>query len=277
MSVSAPFSFLKNRKHNLDRMTLGDLVYSFFTYYAVIAYIVVGLTSLVLAVRWFENPGRMLLAVLATTAAFPLGWYLVHRNVLHGRFLYKSPLTAAMWKRVHFDHHQDPNDLRVLFGALGNTLPLISSVVVPLGWFIGGRAGAAAALGWAMASICFYEFCHCIQHLNYTPKLGFLKEIKRLHLSHHYHNEQGNYGITNYFWDRLLRTYYSKAGDVPKSPTVFNLGYTAEEAKRYPWVDRLSGGTRGDGHPSRFWKGQNPESVQTVADEPARAATGTEG
>ncbi|MCY1017953.1 sterol desaturase family protein [Pyxidicoccus sp. MSG2] len=274
MSVSAPFSFFKNRKHNLDRMTLGDLVYSFFTYYAVVAYIAVGITSFVLAVKWLDNPVRMLLTMLATSLAFPLGWYLVHRNILHGRFLYKSPLTAAMWKRVHFDHHQDPNDLRVLFGALGNTLPLISVVIVPMGWLIGGRASAAAGLGWAMVNICFYEFCHCIQHLNYTPKLGFLKEIKRLHLSHHYHNEQGNYGITNYLWDRVLTTYYAKAGDVPKSPTVFNLGYTAEEAQKYPWVDRLSGGTRGDGHPRRFWEGKNPDSVQTVAEEPARAASG---
>lgn len=274
MSVSAPFSIFKNRKHNLDRMTFGDLVYSFFTYYAVVAYIAVGITSFVFAVKWLDNPVRMLLAMLATSLAFPLGWYLVHRNILHGRFLYKSPLTAAMWKRVHFDHHQDPNDLRVLFGALGNTLPLISVVIVPMGLLIGGRSAAAAALGWAMVNICFYEFCHCIQHLNYTPKLGFLKEIKRLHLSHHYHNEQGNYGITNYLWDRLLTTYYAKAGDVPKSPTVFNLGYTAEEAQKYPWVDRLSGGTRGDGHPRRFWEGKNPDSVQTVVEEPARAASG---
>jgi sterol desaturase/sphingolipid hydroxylase (fatty acid hydroxylase superfamily) len=273
VSVSAPFSIFKNRKHNLDRMTFGDLVYSFFTYYAVVAYIAVGITSFVLAVKWLDNPVRMLLTMLATSLAFPLGWYLVHRNILHGRFLYKSPLTAAMWKRVHFDHHQDPNDLRVLFGALGNTLPLISVVIVPMGWLIGGRAAAAAGLGWAMVNICFYEFCHCIQHLNYTPKLGFLKEIKRLHLSHHYHNEQGNYGITNYLWDRLLTTYYAKAGDVPKSPTVFNLGYTAEEAQKYPWVDRLSGGTRGDGHPRRFWEGKNPDSVQTVVEEPARAAS----
>ncbi|MFP2931677.1 sterol desaturase family protein [Pyxidicoccus sp. 3LG] len=258
MAVSAPTSFWKNRKHNLDRMTLGDLVYSFFTYYAVIAYIAVGLTSLYFAVKWFDSPLRMALAMAATTVAYPLGWFLVHRHVLHGRFLYKSPLTSAMWKRVHFDHHQDPNDLRVLFGALTNVLPLVGGVVIPMGWLIGGRASAAAAMAWAMVMICFYEFCHCIQHLNYTPKLKFLKEIKRLHLSHHYHNEQGNYGITNYLWDRLLGTYYAKAGDVPKSPTVFNLGYTAEEAQRYPWVDRLSGAPAATATPAASGTGRTP-------------------
>lgn len=274
MPASKPFSLLKHRKHNLERMTLGELLYSFFTYYAVVTYLTVGITCAVLAVRWFESPLRMLLAVVATSLAYPLGWFLVHRHVLHGRFLYKSPLTAAMWKRVHFDHHQNPNDLRVLFGALSNVLPLIGVVVLPMGWLIGGPAGAVSAMATAMALACFYEFCHCIQHLNYTPKLAFLKTIKRLHLSHHYHNEQGNFGITNYLWDRLLGTWYARASDVPKSPTVFNLGYTAEEARRYPWVDQLSHGTRGDGHPRRFWDGQDPESVQAVANEPAHAPRG---
>jgi sterol desaturase/sphingolipid hydroxylase (fatty acid hydroxylase superfamily) len=138
----------------------------------------------------------------------------------------------------------------------------VGGVMAPMGYLIGGKAGMAAALGWGMVITCFYEFCHCIQHLNYTPKLGFLKDIKRLHLSHHFHNEQGNYGITNYFWDRLFGTYYAKAADLPKSPTVFNLGYTAEEAQRYPWVDRLSHGTRGDGHPKRFWQGKDGQGTQ---------------
>ena len=40
--------------------------------------------------------------------------------VLHGRYLYRSSWTAALWKRIHYDHHQDPNDLHVLFGSACN-------------------------------------------------------------------------------------------------------------------------------------------------------------
>jgi sterol desaturase/sphingolipid hydroxylase (fatty acid hydroxylase superfamily) len=264
VAENAPASFWKNRKHNLDRMTFGELVYAFFTYYAIWVYIALGLAALVLTVLWWENPLRQLAVVPATSVAFALGWYLSHRYVLHSRFLYKTPFTSATWKRIHFDHHQDPNDLRILFGALHTTLPTIGGVLMPIGYAINGPAGAALAMGFGMALTCFYEFCHCVQHLNYTPKSPFLKEIKRLHLAHHFHNEQGNYGITNYFWDRLFGTYYAQASDLPKSPTVFNLGYTAQEAERYPWVARLSGGTRGDGHPRRFWgqEGQAaPEST----------------
>jgi hypothetical protein len=33
---------------------------------------------------------------------------------------------------------------------------------------------------------------------------------------------------------------------------VFNIGYTAEMAERYPWVAQMSNNTRGDGNPRRF-------------------------
>ena len=45
---------------------------------------------------------------LVTVVAYPLVWYLLHRFVLHGSFLYRSRWTAALWKRIHFDHHRDP-------------------------------------------------------------------------------------------------------------------------------------------------------------------------
>jgi sterol desaturase/sphingolipid hydroxylase (fatty acid hydroxylase superfamily) len=148
--------------------------------------------------------------------------------------------SAVLWKRIHFDHHRDPHDLRVLFGSLVNTLPTIIIVTVPLGWAIGGRPAAAAALSAGLFTTCVYEFCHCIQHLAYEPKHALLKRIKRLHLAHHFHNETGNFGITNFFWDRVLGTFYAHPREVPKSATVFNLGYAEDAAKRWPYVARLT-------------------------------------
>ncbi len=271
MAVSASNSFWKNRKHNLDRMTFGELVFAFFTYYAIWAYLLLGLTAAVLCVVWWENPLRQLAVLPAISVAFSLGWYLSHRWILHSR-LYRIPLsfTAATWKRIHFDHHQDPNDLRILFGALKTTLPTILGVEVPLGYLINGRSGAMLAAAFAMGLTCFYEFCHCVQHLNYTPRSPFLKEIKRLHLMHHFHHEGVNFGITSYLWDKLFGTFAPRSTELAKSPTVFNLGYTEEEAQRYPWVARLSGGTRGDGHPRRFWS-EEPKPPGGSLEEPAPA------
>jgi sterol desaturase/sphingolipid hydroxylase (fatty acid hydroxylase superfamily) len=101
-------------------------------------------------------------------------------------------------------------------------------------------------------STLVYEFCHCVQHLNTTPRSSFMRQIKKYHLAHHFHNEQGNFGITNFLWDRVFGSFYPEPKLRPKSATVFNIGYTEEMAERYPWVAALSNGTRGDANPRRF-------------------------
>ncbi|MCA9473182.1 MAG: sterol desaturase family protein [Nitrospirales bacterium] len=238
-------SFWRQRTHYLDRMTLRELIIAYFQYPAVIAYILLLFPSTYMAVvpaTPSEPTSWPLLLLSAITAilVYPAVWYLLHRYVLHGQFLYRSPFTAALWKRIHYDHHQDPNNLRVLFGALYTTLPTVAIVTLSVGNVIAGYQGAAAAFAAGLGTTLVYEFCHCIQHLHYVPKLQFLRKIKRLHLLHHFHNEQGNYGITNYFWDKIFHTFYGQSSDVPTSPTVFNLGYAEQETERYPWVAQLS-------------------------------------
>lgn len=231
-----------SRKHYLNKMTLKELIAAYFQYYAIQAYLVIGVVSTVVAVKTITAIGPNLFVIALSILAYPLAWYVLHRYVLHGQALYRSPLTAKVWKRIHYDHHQDPHDLEILFGALYTTLPTIAAVTMPIGWIFDGIGGAATGLATGLFTTCVYEFCHCIQHLSYKPKSKWLREIKRLHMSHHFHNENGNYGITNYFWDRLFRTFYASNGERGKSATVHNLGYTAEVAETYPWVAKLSGG-----------------------------------
>ncbi len=242
MAINA--MFLKGRTHDLGRMSLADLVKVYFTYPAVIVYVVVAAISSAAAVILASTIWPLALAAVLAGLIYPLVWYTLHRFVLHGRFLYKNSLTAPLWKRIHFDHHQDPHDLRILFGALYTTLPTVALVTLPIGWLIGGAGGALAAFAGGVVTTCFYEFCHCVQHLNHMPRWPLLRRMKRLHLAHHFHNETGNFGITNFLWDRFFRTLYERPRDVPRSPTTFNLGYTEAEAEHYPWVADLSGGIR---------------------------------
>jgi sterol desaturase/sphingolipid hydroxylase (fatty acid hydroxylase superfamily) len=155
--------------------------------------------------------------------------------------------------------------LVVLFGALYTTLPTIAGVTLPIGYLAGGKAGAAMAFCIGVLTTCFYEFCHCVQHLNTKPRSAFMKNIKQLHMAHHFHSEQGNFGITNFAWDRLFGTFYAKANLVPKSATVFNIGYTEEMASKYPWVNELSNFTRGDGNPRRFRAGDASSSAASAS------------
>ena len=248
------------REHHLDKMTLRELVVAYFQYPAIIAYL-----------RWPRSRsgstrgGRRrsastLAGIAAASLAYPLFWYLIHRYVLHSRWMWRHKWAASTWKRIHYDHHQDPNHLEVLFGALHTTLPTIALGVFPLGYAIGGAwsgdwtlqgaglGGGFAALATGLITTCVYEYVHCIQHLAYKPKNKALAEMKRRHMAHHFHDENGNYGITTFFWDKVFSTWYDRPERPEKSPTVFNLGYTEEVAERYPYVAELSGGVA-TGHP----------------------------
>ena len=68
----------------------------------------------------------------------------------------------------------------------------------------------------------------------------WLREIKKHHLAHHFHREQGNFGITLDWWDRILGTGYDSPRQIARSPTTHNLGYSETERSRYPWVGEIS-------------------------------------
>ncbi len=232
--------FWAAKKHHLEDMTFTELVFAYVQYPAIQVYLLIALIGFVtVSIQAWWEPMHIVIALIVAFI-YPLIWYLLHRFVLHSSYLYKSPNFAKTWKRIHFDHHSDPNDLRVLFGALHTTLPTVGIFTLPIGWLLAGLPGAIVAVAAGVIVTMFYEFCHCIQHLHYTPNLTFFKTIKRYHLLHHFRNEHGNYGITNYFWDKLLGTYYDKDANWEKSPTVFNLGYDDEQAAKYPWVAELS-------------------------------------
>ncbi|MDB0064419.1 sterol desaturase family protein [Gammaproteobacteria bacterium] len=229
-----------SKKHHLQDMNIRELTVSYIQYPAIIAYALIAITGLLLLSMNNAFSWSLLAPVVLIAALYPLIWYLLHRYVLHSRFLYRFKGFAKVWKRIHYDHHRDPNDLRILFGALYTTLPTVLAFSIPLGYVFAGFYGAVACTVSGILVTMFYEYCHCIQHLHYTPKSQFLRDMKRLHLLHHFRNEKGNYGITNFFWDRVFKTYYDKGSNVDKSETVFNLGYTDSEISQYPWVAQLS-------------------------------------
>ncbi len=232
----------KTRTNDLGRMTLGELVVAYATYPTVLLYALLAIACVAGSVKLgaAREPVRIVAALAAAIILFPLLEYVVHRFILHNRALYKSPLTADVWKRIHYDHHQDPNRLDVLFGSPSNTLVAVFAPALPVGWLIGGWSAALAASAMALVLFAFYEFCHCVQHLNYTPKSAWLRRIKKHHMAHHFHNETGNFGITSNLVDRLVGTLYEDGASRPRSPHVYDLGYDAAEAARYPWVAERS-------------------------------------
>jgi sterol desaturase/sphingolipid hydroxylase (fatty acid hydroxylase superfamily) len=251
-TLKAQFLFTRRadaRANDLGRMTFRELVPAYFTYPAVVVYLVLSALFVAGAIHLgaFAQPLRTAAAFGSAILMYPVVWYVLHRFILHSRFLYRFSATARLWKRIHYDHHQDPNRLDVLFGSLTNTIPTILIATLPVGWLIGGPSAALTAAASGLLFTCVYEFCHCIQHLNFQPKSAWLKRIKKLHMAHHFHNENGNFGIISFWPDQLLGTHYEEMADRPRSATVFNLGYDEAEAERYPYVAALTPNRRGRG------------------------------
>jgi sterol desaturase/sphingolipid hydroxylase (fatty acid hydroxylase superfamily) len=262
LNISTPASdnlpFWK-RSHYLDRMTLNQLIVAYFQHYTIVAYLTCAAVCTAVYVVYPASLWSTLAAVAAALVIYPLVWHLLHQYVLHGRWMWRHKWMASTWKRIHYDHHQDPNHLEVLFGALHTTLPTIAAATIPVGWLIGGIGGAAAAFATGILTTCYYEFMHCIQHLAFKPRWQWVAFQKARHIEHHYFDEDGNYGITNYVFDRMLGTYYEKKERPTRSPTVFNLGYNEEIAVHYPWVKELSGGIA-SGHPRRRALGKEADA-----------------
>ncbi len=163
-------SLKTGRSFDLGKMDLRQLWIAYLTYPTILLYFALAIASAFVSAHFFAGWTRTLCAMIAVVLVYPVVWYLLHRYVLHGRVLYKIKWTATLWKRIHFDHHQDPHLLDVLFGAPVTTLPTIAFITLPIGYLIGGVGTAAAAFGTGVAITCIYEFFHCIQHLNYKPR-----------------------------------------------------------------------------------------------------------
>ncbi|WP_231504023.1 sterol desaturase family protein [Commensalibacter melissae] len=242
MSNQSIFQIMRNqdlrsgRSYDLGKMGLKQLWVAYLTHPTILLYFSLIIGCIVAVCYTFNGWVPVLSSIIVMIFGFPLIWYIIHRWIMHVSLLYRMKWSASLWKRIHFDHHQDPHLLNVLFGSPLNTIPTIIIIGGGLGYLVGGFCGFFASIGTAVYMSCFYEFFHCIQHLNYKPKSRYVSHIKQVHVLHHFHYEKGNFGITNYFWDKIFGTYYEDAKARPRSPTVFNMGYTVKEAEHYPWV-----------------------------------------
>src|ERR1700712_2759009 len=147
-------------------MNLKELVVAYVQYPAIIAYALLAVAAIAV---YAQRPAPLVPTLITIGVAafiYPLVWYVLHRWVLHSRWMFKVPPLAATWKRIHYDHHQDPNHLEVLFGALHTTLPTIALATAPLGYLIGGTnghwGGAFAAFATGILTTAYYQFMHCI-------------------------------------------------------------------------------------------------------------------
>src|SRR5437667_6800588 len=73
-------------------------------HYAVLLYtaivVVTGAPAIKLATSWWQFFGSLLLVAVV----YPIVEFCLHKFVLHSKALYRRPFTAALWRRIHYDH-----------------------------------------------------------------------------------------------------------------------------------------------------------------------------
>lgn len=228
----------------------GEFLAAYLSYYAIALYLAVAAVSGVLAGLYAESVWQLVVPPAAVVLVYPFVEFLVHKYVLHNRLMYRSSVTAGMWRRLHYDHHMSPGNLTVLFGAPYMTLPFLAVVSVAPGYAVLGFAGAAAALCSAVVAFMVYEMCHCAAHLPLKSGSAVLASLRRHHMLHHYYDENGNFGVATRLADRALGTGYSASSGAP-SRTVRNLGYTEREAVSFPWVGQSAAQSPGTAETAR--------------------------
>ncbi|CAM2859822.1 sterol desaturase family protein [Paenibacillus sediminis] len=161
------------------------------------------------------------IAIAAGMVTYITGEYFTHRFLFHLKTP-KNPFFLKLLKRLHYDHHSNPNELHLLFLPLWYSVPNFAIVgaivyVITTKWII-----TNAFLTGMMLFFLFYEWKHYIAHRPIQPVTKWGKWMKKVHLWHHFNNENYWFGVTNPSFDYLMGTFKDRE-KVEKSPTARNL------------------------------------------------------
>lgn len=161
------------------------------------------------------------IAFIIGMATYALSEYLIHRFLFHMRTP-TNPFLLKTIKRLHFDHHVDPENLKLLFLPLWFSLPnfLIASILFYLVTY--NLLLTIAFLTGIMTYFLYYEWKHYIAHKPIQPRSKMGRKMKKAHLWHHFKNENYWFGVTHTSIDKTFGTYKDQK-QVEKSETARNL------------------------------------------------------
>lgn len=149
---------------------------------------------------------RIWLSFFVGIALYALSEYTIHRYVFHMKPS-KKPLIYKLVKRLHYDHHQHADDLKLLFLPIWCTIPVIFLASVGYFYISGNKAMSISFFSGVFGFLLYYEWSHYVAHRPIKPITPWGKRMKKLHALHHYKNENYWYGVTSPTFDILMGTY----------------------------------------------------------------------
>jgi sterol desaturase/sphingolipid hydroxylase (fatty acid hydroxylase superfamily) len=147
-------------------------------------------------------PVGILAAVLAGMFAWTLAEYVLHRWVFH--WTNDEPWGRRIHFLLHGVHHDYPNDRDRLVMPLLTSVPLSVLFYAVFVGTLGRTLGEPAFAGFVVGYL-FYDGTHYYVH-HFVPKGRWGKLLRRHHMTHHFADHDGGFGVSTPLWDVVLGT-----------------------------------------------------------------------
>jgi len=138
--------------------------------------------------------------------AWTLAEYVLHKYVFHWRN------DTAWGKRVHFllhgVHHEYPSDKDRLVMPLLTSVPLAVIFYLLFVTLLRGAVGEPFFAGFVVGYL-FYDGSHYYVH-HFVPTTRWGKLLRRHHMTHHFADHEGGFGVSSPLWDMIFRTMPAK-------------------------------------------------------------------
>ena len=150
------------------------------------------------------------LALIGLFAGGYLFWtlseYWIHRVIFH--FEPEQGIGARLHWIIHGVHHDHPNDPLRLVMPPSVSVPL-SALFCLAFWAVFGHQWYAFGAGF-LGGYLFYDMTHYFLH-HHKPTSRVGKRLRELHMRHHFQDDTTGFGISAPYWDKVFRTFPSKA------------------------------------------------------------------
>ncbi|MGZ4111719.1 MAG: sterol desaturase family protein [Tumebacillaceae bacterium] len=179
--------------------------------------ILVGLISII---RHLAHGGPWL-ALLIGAVLFFVSEYTTHRFLFHAKPS-SSAFVRKLQDKLHYLHHEDPQELEFLFLPVWYSIPNYAVVWVLTFAITRDVTLATAVTVGALSALLYYEWVHFVAHRPIKPLTPWGKWMKKVHLWHHFKNENYWFGVTNPSMDVVMGTFHNEKS-VELSPTARKL------------------------------------------------------
>jgi hypothetical protein len=153
-------------------------------------------------------------------------WY-VHKYQLHVELTKKDGWYRRYQIVLHHGHHRDPDNIKLQFAPWRYLIYTYGQVYLFYSLIFWSFGAAMVPFTGHLIYHLWYEWIHLAHHSkNYKPLTKIGKSLRDAHMSHHFHNENYNWGITNMIGDYFFKTLKDNKS-ITKSPTTKSInGYT---------------------------------------------------